>query len=321
MRWCAAVALLALAAADAPELTIPAEFGLVEGIAWDNRSQQMFASGVEDGALLVREGDRWRRAVLPYSTAGLFGMAIDQRRGVLWMASGIAGPTRNKTGFRGLIGVTSQGFEPVAKIGLPAGDAKAQPGDVAVGPDGSVYVSDGAAGGVYFCKPGCTELTPLVPAATFRSAQGLAVSRDGRSLYVADYGRGLFRVDLKKPKEAILVAAARGIDGLVRDGDALIVIVNGGGRKVVRLTFDANGALSQELLASPAGPGDPTLGTIVGRRLVYVADSQWDRFDAAGKSTGPARETLIREISLPPGPRLPEAQSREGRREYPDRPR
>ncbi len=311
MRWIAALALLALAAADAPETTIPAEFGLVEGVAWDNRSQQMFASAVEDGALLVREGDHWRRAVLPYSTAGLFGMAVDQRRGILWMASGIAGPTRNKAGFRGLIGVASQGFEPVAKVGLPPANTQAQPGDVAVGPDGSVYVSDGATGGVYLCKPDCTELAPLVPPATFRSAQGLAVSRDGRTLYVADYDRGLFRIDLKKPKAATLVAAVKGIDGLIRDGDALIAIINGDGRKIVRLTFDASGALSEELLTTPAGPGDPTLGTIVERRLVYVADSQWDRFDAAGKSIAPARQTNLRAIALPDGPRPRELPSRD----------
>lgn len=303
MRWFAPLALLALAAADAPETTIPAEFGLVEGVAWDARSQQMFASAVEDGALLVREGDHWRRAVLPYGTAGLFGMAIDQRRGILWIASGIAGPTRNKTGFRGLIGVTSQGFEPVAKVGLPAGDTQAQPGDAAVGADGSVYVSDGATGNVYVCKPDCETLVPLLPPAAFRSAQGLAVSRDGRTLFVADYVRGLFRVDLKKPKGATLVAAIKGIDGLVRDGDALIAIINGDGRKVVRITFDASGAPSEELLETSTGPGDPTLGTIVQRRLIYVADSQWDRFDAAGKATAPARQTTIRAIALPPGAR------------------
>ena len=48
MRALAALALFALAAADVPETTIPAEFGLVEGVAWDNRSAQMFASGVEE---------------------------------------------------------------------------------------------------------------------------------------------------------------------------------------------------------------------------------------------------------------------------------
>ena len=67
MRLIAAVALLALVAADVPDLSVPAEFGLVEGVAWDARSRQLFAGSVEDGALLVREGDHWRRAVLPLS--------------------------------------------------------------------------------------------------------------------------------------------------------------------------------------------------------------------------------------------------------------
>lgn len=297
------LALLTLAAADAPEIPIPAEFGLVEGVAWDARSRQLFAGSVEDGALLVREGDHWRRAVLPFSTAGLFGMAVDPRRGILWIASGVAGPTRRKDAFRGLIGVSALGFEAVGLAPVPAGDLTAQPGDVAIAPDGSVYVSDGAAGGVYVCKPDCTQLELLVPKGTFRSAQGLAVSRDGRFLYVADYSRGLFKLDLKKPKLPVALSRQKGIDGLIRYGDALIAIVNGDGRKVIRISFDAKGTPSEELLETPPGPGDPTLGTIADRKLIYVADAQWDRFDAAGQSTGRARATKIRTLDLPTSPK------------------
>ena len=302
MRVFAALALLTLAAADVPEAIIPAEFGLVEGIAWDSRSRQMFAGTVEDGALLVREGDHWRRAILPYSTAGFFGMAVDQSRGILWISSGVAGPTVKKNGFRGLIGVTSQGFVPVGHAAVPVADTLAEPGDVAIAPDGSVYVSDAAGGGVYLCKPGCTVLEPLVATGTFGSAQGMAVSRDGRTLYVADYGRGLFRVDLKKPKAAILITPLKGIDGLIRYGDALLAIVNGDGRRIVRLGFDAHGGVTSELLATPQGPGDPTLGVIIAGQLVYIADAQWDRFDRSGKSIAKARETTIRTIALPSGP-------------------
>ena len=302
MRVFAALALLTLSAADVPETVIPAEFGLVEGVAWDARSRQMFAGTVEDGALLVREGDHWRRAVLPYSTAGLFGMAVDQSRGILWITSGVAGPTVRKNGFRGLIGVTSQGFVPVGHAAVPVADTLAQPGDVAIAPDGSVYASDAAGGGVYVCKPGCTALEPLVATGTFRSAQGMAVSRDGRTLYVADYGRGLFRVDLKKPKAAILIAPLKGIDGLVRQNDALLAIINGDGRRIVRLNFDAHGQVSSELLATSQGPGDPTLGVIIAGQLVYIADAQWDRFDRSGKSIAKARETTIRVLALPSGP-------------------
>ncbi len=312
MKRLAALALLALVAADTPDIIVPAEYGLIEGVAWDERGRQMFVGGVEDGALIVREGENWRRVTLPYRTAGLFGMAIDHRRGVLWLASGIASPTRAKNGFRGLIGVTLLGFEPAGRAAVP--DAKAQPGDVAVAPDGTVFVSDGAAGGLYICKPGCDVLTAFVPAGTFKSAQGLAVSRDGRTLYVADYGAGLLRLDARKPRLPVLVAPIKGIDGLVRDGDALIAIVNGNGRKVLRLTFDVAGKLASETtLATPTGPGDPTLGTIVRGKLLYVADAQWDRFGSDGEARSPARPTPLPWLALPPGPRPPEMRRHEDR--------
>lgn len=319
MKRLAALALLALIAADTPEIVVPAEYGLVEGVAWDERGRQMFVGGVEDGALIVREGENWRRVTMPYRTAGLFGMAIDYRRGILWMASGAQAPTRAKAGFRGLIGVTLLGFEPAGRAAVP--DAKAQPGDVAVAPDGSVFVSDGATGGLYICRPGCDVLTPFVPAGTFQSTQGLAVSRDGRTLYVADYGTGLYRFDIRKPKAPVLVAPIKGIDGLVRDGDALIAIVNGDGRKVLRLTLDATGKIASETtLAAPSGPGDPTLGTIARGKLLYVADAQWDRFGQDGKATKPARSTPLQWLALPPGPRPPELRQRDrNERGRPDR--
>ncbi len=310
MRRLAAFALLALCGADSPDISVPAEFGLIEGVAWDEGRRQLLVGSVEDGALIVREGDRWRRATLPYRTAGLFGMAIDRNRGILWLTSGVAPMTREKNGFRGLIGVTLLGFAPVGRAAVP--DAKAQPGDVAVAPDGTVFVSDGAAGGLYICKPGCEILSRFVPEGSFESPQGMAVSRDGRTLFVADYGRGLYRLDARKPKAPVLVAPVKGIDGLVRDGDALVAIVNGGGRKVLRLTMDEAGAITgQTELATLAGPGDPTLGMVSGNKLIYVADAQWDRFDKNGKATTPPRPTRLAWQSLPPGPRPSEKRVRE----------
>ena len=63
------------------------------------------------------------------------------------------------------------------RIPAPAG---ATPGDVAVGPDGIVYVSDGQNGAVYRCRPGCAALEAWLPAGTFFSPQGMAVSASGQ---------------------------------------------------------------------------------------------------------------------------------------------
>lgn len=322
MKRIAALLALALVAADTPDISIPAEFGLIEGIAFDPSSRQFYAGAVEDGALLVKEGDRWRRTVLPYRTAGLFGMALDRQRGILWIASGVAGPTKAKQGFRGIIGVTALGLEAAGRAAVPAADTASQPGDVAVGQDGSVYVSDGQAGNLYVCRPGCTELVAFVPAGTFKSPQGLAVSRDGKALYVADYGHGLWRIDLKKPKIVTQISQLNGIDGLVRDGDALVAIVNGDGCKIVRLTLDSTGTsvASETVLATPSGPGDPTLGFVAAGKLFYVADGQWDRFDEQGAPKGPARVTHIESLQLPPGPRPPEMRGKPDKERRPARP-
>lgn len=311
MKRLALAALLLLTGASEVESVIPAEFGLVEGIAFDPRSRRLFAGSVDQSAFLVREEGKWRRAVLPYRTGGLFGMAVDARRGLLWITSGVAAPTMDKQGFRGLIGVTTLGFEAHARVPLPVGDERSQPGDVALGANGAVYVSDSAAGNIFVCEPGCTVLAPLVPRGTFASPQGMAVSRDGRTLFVADYQTGLWRIDLKKPKGKVLVASADpllGIDGLVRDGDALIAIRNGGAKAVLRLTLDATGTSVTDVtqLDAPGGEGEPTLGTIVGPRLLYIADANWDRFNRDGTSIGGLRATSVRAINLPPGPRPPE---------------
>lgn len=308
--------VLLLGASPVPDHDVPAEFGLVEGVAWDPFARHLLAGSVDNGALLVREGDRWRQAVLPYPTGGILGLAVDPYRGVLWLTSAVVGPTKRKDGFRGLIGVTTLGFEPYARVPMPAGDTAGQPGDLAIAPNGTVYVSDGMAGGLYACPVDCKQLAPLVPAGTFRSPQGLAMSRSGKSLFVADYSKGLWRVDLsgKKVKAMVQISPMKGIDGLVRDGDALIAIINGNGKKVVRLTLDPTQTTiaSEAVLATSAGPGDPTLGVIVGGHLVYVADAQWDRYDAAGRASGTARPTPIRSIALPPGLRPKEVRPRRG---------
>ena len=109
-----------------------------------------------------------------------------------------------------------------------------------------VYVSDGQNGAIYRCPPGCASLETWLPAGTFRSAQGMAVSADGRLLYVADYRYGLAAVDrasghvfrMSAPPDMML----DGIDGLVRDHDGLIAIQNGAPPlRIVALSLSSDG--------------------------------------------------------------------------------
>lgn len=79
------------------------------------------------------------------------------------------------------------------------------------------------------------------------SAQGLALTPDERSLFVADYARGILRVDLRRRSVTLVEAAdgvlALGIDGLYLHHGSLVGIQNGTvPHRVARFTLSSTGA-------------------------------------------------------------------------------
>lgn len=290
------------------EAEIPAEHRIVEGLAWDAATRRLFAGTVVDGHLLVREGRGWRRVTLDGPVGGLFGMAVDGPRRLLWLTSGtaeqVASPAR---AFRGLIAVDPDRLAVVRRVALPPGDG-GSPGDLTVARDGTVYVSNGETGAIHACPPGCTRLVDLVPAGRLRNPQGLLVSDDGRRLYIADYGYGLavydFGTGLLHRLTARKPMMLDGIDGLVGYRGDMIAIQNGTNpRRIIRLRLDRQGyAVVALTVLGRADPdwGEPTLGAIAGNRLLFVADGQWERYAARGRMIDrePPRPTPVRALRL-----------------------
>lgn len=286
---------------------VPAEQRLVEGIAYDPKLRRLLVTTVVDGRLLVQEGTNWRRVMLPEGIGGLFGMAMDAKRRRLWIAVGLAEPVADKSAITpGVLEVDADTLQPVDLKTMPAG-AEGSPGDVAVGVDGTIYVSDGLKGGVYRCAPGCTILSALVQAGgSIRSPQGMVPSRDGKALLVAGYGQGLARVDLATGtltwltgKEPLMLD---GIDGLVRGETGLIAIQNGTSpRRIVRIHLNAAETRVDHIEVLERANkdwGEPTLGTFAGPEFVYVADGQWEVWGEGGKPRDGQvpRATMIRAI-------------------------
>ena len=90
----------------------PASAG--RGHRLDARTGRLFAATVVGRALLVREARGWR-AIEGLEAGSLFGLAIDQRRRLLWVASGVVEQTPSpETAFRGLIAVDLATLRPVA---------------------------------------------------------------------------------------------------------------------------------------------------------------------------------------------------------------
>jgi sugar lactone lactonase YvrE len=286
--------------------TVPAEHRLVEGVAWDARRSRLFAATVVSRALLVHDAQGWH-GVEGLEAGSLFGLAVDERRQLLWLASGVVEQTPSPdTAFRGLIAVDLATLRPVRRVPV---EGAGSPADIVVAADGTVYASDPNSGAIYRARAGDAALQVLVPAGRLRSPQGLVPAADGRRLYVSDYGYGLAMVSLADGAVSRLESDAGtmldGIDGLVGHNGRLIAIQNGTNpRRILLLTLSRDGnriAAARVLESNNPDWSEPTLGALHGDDFLYVADAQWDRYGAGGalQGEGAQRPTAIRLLRPP----------------------
>jgi sugar lactone lactonase YvrE len=280
---------------------VPADRRLIEGIARDPRNGRLFTGSVVGRELLVFEHGAWR-AVAGVDGGSLFGMAVDAPRRLLWITSASLEQTPHpETAFRGLIALDLDSLRVARRVALTG-----TLGDLTVGPDGTIYASDSVGGAVFRLRPGDRAASVLVPEGRLRSPQGMVLSADGRRLYVADYAYGIGIVDPASGRVRRLAARRPamldGVDALLGDRGSLIAIQNGvNPHRIVRLRLDRAGetVIRVDVLerANPAW-GEPSLGVIAGREMLYIADGQWERYGAGGAETGAARPTAIRSVRI-----------------------
>lgn len=292
---------------------VPARLGLVEGIVHLPTIDANLVSSVTERVIYEPSDGRWT----PFSGSrgepdprspqmgSPMGMAFDTERGWLWVASSVVDQTPDPdTAFVGLVGISPDRQE---ILWLPVEEG-GQPGDVALGPDGSAYLSDAASGAVYVRRVGGVALERLVEPGRLRSAQGMAVSPDGSALIIADYSIGLARFDFDTGAlDQIAYEGPHmldGIDGLIAHGNAIFAIRNGvAPHAILRLSMSVSG---DRILAvnsverANSDWGEPTLGAISGNSLYYVADARWGEFGERGALNAGAepRGTAIRVMDV-----------------------
>ena len=168
-------------------------------------------------------------------------------------------------------------------------------GDVAVARDGTVYVSDSDSPSIYFIRGSAMELLMSGP---FASLQGLALSRDERVMYAADYSKGIFAIDLKTRDIHLLPVPATvtllGVDGLYSDGNGVLIGTQNGTnpQRVIRIRL-AKGGLAIDgvdtLASNEHDFDDITLGAVAGAQFCFNATAQWALFGDDGKAPDSAK--------------------------------
>jgi sugar lactone lactonase YvrE len=264
-----------------------------EGVDYDARTRRYYVASIRHRTIAEINPDGSTRELWPRDGAvvgGMFGVRVDAARGVLWATTSAVPQMANygpaDSSIAALLRVRISDGSIERRWNIPPAPEGHTLGDLAIGPKGDVFVTDSNEPVLYWLRAGVDTLE-AIRSPLFRSLQGIAPSPDGRLLYVADYSHGILRVNLAT-KSVMRVADAPGstslgCDGLAWDRGAIVAVQNGiAPPRIVRFTLSASGDRITEAKVLDRNwevADEPTIGTIVGNTFVYVANSQWEKYD------------------------------------------
>ena len=286
-----------------------------EGIDYDAAGNRFFIASVQFGTVAEVDSSGRMRDVLPRRQPGIgavLGVRYDPTRKVLWATTSAVEQSGTyveaDSAVASLLRIRVADGVVERRWDVPRATRHAL-GDLAIGPRGDVFFSDSRDPVLYWLPAGADSLVAIRDG-HFRSLQGIAVDPRGDALYVADYSHGLLRVELATRAVRWLGApgsgaTVTGIDGLTWADGSLIGVQNGvAPAQVVRFDLDPTRraiAGATVIDRNSALADEPTIGTMAGRYFVYVANSQWEKHDPAGKPLANTPLTPPLLLALPIG--------------------
>ena len=281
------------AAATPETFTVPAADLFGEGLAWDAARGRLFVGGIVGQSIveMAVPGDTARSFATPPQPWSVFGLAVDDARGLLFAACAAMPQGRVLPEDVGLAAIVAFSLETgeLRWMRRLSDDTPHLFGDLALAPDGTVYVTDTKGGGLYSARLERDGLTTVIEPGTFRSPQGIVVL-DNDTVVMADYSTGLHRIEVQErrstPLEMDPPQDLRGIDGLALRGRTLAAVQNAASPpRVLKLTLDTEGThiTDGDIWVVPdPNAGEPTLATFVEDQLWVMQTDLWPRvFDAA----------------------------------------
>lgn len=293
---------------------------LLEGVTYDPKTKALLVSSVRHRKILALTTPP-RELTAEGETGGLFGLAVDPRRNVVWAASTylpqMAGFRAEDKDRSGLVAYDLATGKLLASYPLPRDGKPHALGDVIVGPNGDAYATDSASPIVYrvaLAAPPTRATAPspvtggkleVVLDGPFRSLQGLAFSADGKTLYLADYAFGVFALDVARRKLTRLEVTSGvlpgGIDGLYLHRGRLVATQNGiEPHRVIELAVRGDQITQQRVILVDPRIEGLSLGVVVGDDLYLNAAAGWEHYheDGTAKSE-PAPAHVILKVPLP----------------------
>jgi sugar lactone lactonase YvrE len=303
--------------AGAPELAfrLPDRDMISEDIAYDAARSLFLVSSVRHGGVYAKRNGDEKPARLKFdadSSWGTFAVGVDSARGVLWATTAALPMAAHYT-------PSDSGRSALLKFDLVTGKLRGRYiasdsgahalGDLTIGSNGAIYVSDGLGTGVYTLDAGRDSLRTLVPRGVLVSPQTAALSSDGATLFVPDYAIGIAAVDVSTGRVAWLAHSdsldLTGIDGMYRVGRDLIAVQNGPEpNRIVRLRLDASMRRVVRATALVRGSRgvELTHATMLRDWLYFISKSGWARVadDGTMRAGASGDEPVVLRVRLAP---------------------
>lgn len=292
---------------------LPGRTGIIEGLAFRDRTGDLFLSDVHQRCIWRRDRDGriTRYSAEDEELLGVFGLALDESRQTLWAATAavpeMSGFTKDRKGHAALAAFSLVTGELRRVVDVPSDGRDHVLGDLLVAPDGTIYATDSSAPIIWRYLPGAEEMDKLVEYPGFVSLQGLVLTH--RTLLVADYANGLFAIDLSDSAPVVRAlappphATLLGLDGLAPAPDGLFAVQNGvSPQRLVRiaLTPDLATVTGVTVLAAALPHlDDLALVTLVNGRPTFIANAGWDQFDPAKSPRPPSHAVRIFQVASP----------------------
>lgn len=290
--------------------TLP-EPGLVaEGIAVDPRDGGLYVGSIRMRKIVRVEPGGAVRDLVPPGASGVgavLGLKVDAERGLLWAAANARpDPASGVPGHSGVYAfdLATGALRRAAMIDGPGHLLN----DLALAPDGAVFVTESTGGEVYRLDAGASALARHSGGRRWVYPNGIAFA-EGRLLVADAVGLWDLPVDGGAPRRLRAAGAfpLSGIDGLSAEGRTLVAVQNGVGTpRIIRVELErgAVGVRRAEVL-EVANPGWhlPTTGALHAGGFFYIGNSHVDGFKERTLAPAGMEPTRIFRLEVGPGAR------------------
>lgn len=263
-----------------------------EGISFSKSMNSFYLSSIYKSKILRIDAENGRIEDFikegEYGYLSGVGLMVDDTKNYLW-AIGSDNSDRNKGSKVFLFDIEKK---TLINTYQPNDTVRHFFNDITIDSKGNIYVTDTYNNSIYVVDNEYNSIELLYKGQEIKSPNGIAISANGKYLYVASYRKGIHIIGIKQPNSAKSIKSiynTKCIDGLKLYKNSLIGVQNGlpNRQQITRWYLDKSGynIIKEEVLDCNNKYFDmPTTFTIVDDKLYCIANSQLKNLNQSDNS-------------------------------------